>query len=455
LRLKIVLDMTTNTRPPLLSLDDALAQLLANIQPLGRTELISTFDADGRVLAEDVVSELQVPAFDNSSMDGYAVRASDVTEVGTVLQVTQRIAAGTDLTGSKPLEALSAARIFTGAPIPEGADAVLMQEDCEVVNELNSDSTLRSQGGVRINTVPAKAQWIRRAGEDVCKGATVLACGTRLSPAELGLAANVGRAQLSVAAKPRVALFSTGDELVMPGSVAPADMKAGSIYNSNRFFLKALLVRMGCEVTDLGIVPDNYEATVQALSSAALQHDLIVTSGGVSVGEEDHVKPAVQALGELSLWQISMKPGKPFAFGRVIVPPYAIGGMSQSDRGGNAPHKAYFVGLPGNPVSSFMTFALLVRPLVLKLQGLCAKALQPIQPIPMRADFDVPRSDKRREFLRVRRNNAGGLDLFPNQSSGVLTSVVWGDGVVDSPAGCIIKQGDNVAYLPFSELLAS
>jgi molybdopterin molybdotransferase len=418
--------MTSSIRPPLLSLDDALAQLLANIQPLDRTELISTFDADGRVLAEDVVSELQVPAFDNSSMDGYAVRASDVTEVGTVLQVTQRIAAGTDLTGSKPLEALSAARIFTGAPIPEGADAVLMQEDCEVVNEC--------EGGVRINAVPAKAQWIRRAGEDVCKGATVLACGTRLSPAELGLAASVGRAQLSVAAKPRVALFSTGDELVMPGSVAPADMRAGSIYNSNRFFLKALLVRMGCEVTDLGIVPDNYDATVKALSSAADAHDLIVTSGGVSVGEEDHVKPAVQALGELNLWQISMKPGKPFAFGKI--------------------EQAYLVGLPGNPVSSFMTYALLVRPLVLKLRGASDNALQPIQPILMRADFDVARSDKRREFLRVCRNKAGGLDLFPNQSSGVLTSVVWGDGVVDNPAGRTIQPGDVVSYVPFSELFA-
>jgi molybdopterin molybdotransferase len=417
--------MTTNARPPLLSLDDALAQLLASVQPLGRTELVTTFDADGRVLAEDVVSELQVPAFDNSAMDGYAVRCADIPEAGAVLQVTQRIAAGADLTGSKPLEALSAARIFTGAPIPQGADSVVMQEDCQIVNEC--------EGGIRINVVPAKAQWIRRAGEDVFKGATVLTSGTRLSPAELGMAASVGMAELKVAAKPRVALFSTGDELVMPGSVAPADMKAGSIYNSNRFFLKALLVRMGCEVTDLGIVPDNYGATVQALSSAASEHDLIVTSGGVSVGEEDHVKPAVQALGELNLWQISMKPGKPFAFGRI--------------------KGAYFVGLPGNPVSSFMTFALLVRPLILKLQGASSAALQTIKPIAMRADFDVPRSDKRREFLRVRRNDAGGLDLFPNQSSGVLTSTVWGDGVVDNPAGQIIKQGDAVSYLPFSELL--
>jgi molybdopterin molybdotransferase len=409
-------------RPPLLSLDDALAQLLANVSSLGRTESVSTFDADGRVLAEDVVSELQVPAFDNSSMDGYAVRASDIPEAGAVLQVTQRIPAGSDLSKAKPLEALSAARIFTGAPIPHGADAVVMQEDCEVVNEC--------EGGVRINTVPAKHQWIRRAGEDVRKGTTVLARGTRLSPAELGLAASVGMANLKVAAKPRVALFSTGDELVMPGVVAPADMPAGSIYNSNRFFLHSLLIRMGCEVTDFGIVPDNREATVKALSNAASQHDLIVTSGGVSVGEEDHIKPAVQELGELNLWQIAMKPGKPFAFGNVA--------------------KTHFVGLPGNPVSSFVTFLLLVRPLLLQLQGTASMALQPVS---LRADFDWTRADKRREFLRVRRNTSGGLDLFPNQSSGVLTSAVWGDGLVDNAANQTIKRGDMVSYLSFAEFL--
>jgi molybdopterin molybdotransferase len=258
--------------------------------------------------------------------------------------------------------------------------------------------------------------------------------GTRLSPAELGLAASVGRASLVVAVKPRVALFSTGDELVMPGEVAPSNMKAGSIYNSNRFFLRALLLRMGCEVTDLGIVPDNRAATLEALSSAALQHDLIVTSGGVSVGEEDHVKPAVQQLGELHLWQIGMKPGKPFAFGYV--------------------NKTYFVGLPGNPVSSFATFLLMVRPLLLRLQGLTSVALQPVS---LRADFDWPelgkKADKRREFLRVRRNANGGLELFPNQSSGVLTSAVWGDGLVDNPAGQTIKRGDVVPYISFAEFL--
>ena len=414
--------MNAATRPPLLSLDDALAQLLASVSPLGRTESVSTFDADGRVLAEDVVSELQVPAFDNSAMDGYAVRSSDIPEVGAVLQVTQRIPAGSDLSAAKPLEALSAARIFTGAPIPQGADAVVMQEDCVVVNEC--------EGGVRINIVPAKAQWIRRAGEDVRKGSTVLARGTRLSPAELGLAASVGMANLKVAIKPRVALFSTGDELVMPGSVAPADMRAGSIYNSNRFFLRALLIRMGCEVTDFGIVPDDRSATVEALSHAASQHDLIVTSGGVSVGEEDHIKPAVQQLGALNLWQIAIKPGKPFAFGYV--------------------NKTHFVGLPGNPVSSFVTFLLLVRPLLLLLQGADNVALQPV---PLRADFDWPRADKRREFLRVRRNENGGLDLFPNQSSGVLTSTVWSEGLVDNPAGQTIKRGDMVSFLLFAEFL--
>jgi molybdopterin molybdotransferase len=237
--------------------------------------------------------------------------------------------------------------------------------------------------------------------------------------------------QLTVARRPRVALFSTGDELVMPGDVAPEHMKPGAIYNSNRFFLKALLVRMGCEVTDLGIVPDQLPATVEALRTAAKHHDLILTSGGVSVGEEDHIKPAVQSLGQLDLWQIAIKPGKPFAYGHV--------------------NDAHFIGLPGNPVSSFVTFLLLVRPFLLKLQGV--SQLTP-QSIAVRSDFTWARADKRREFLRVRRNSSGGLELFPNQSSGVLTSAVWGDGLVDNPPGQTIAQGDTVRFIPFSELLA-
>ncbi len=419
--------MSTAPRAPLMSLDDALKALLSHISPLDRVESVPTWDADSRVLAQDLVSPLQVPAFDNSSMDGYAVRSADVPTSGVELQVTQRIPAGHF---GQPLLPGQAARIFTGAPLPPGADAIVMQEQTETVTE--ADTTR-----VRILTTVQAGQWVRYSGEDIRSGDTVLTHGQKLGPAHLGLAASLGMAQLRVKARPKVALFSTGDELVMPGDVAPADLRPGTIYNSNRFFLRALLQRMGCEVSDLGIVPDNREATEAALQSAAEQHDLIVTSGGVSVGEEDHVKPAVQALGALSLWQIAMKPGKPFAYGHVR-------------RAGQA-GQAHFVGLPGNPVSSFVTFLLLVKPLILALQGAAHSA--PLS-VALRADFDWPKADKRREFLRVRRNAQGGLDLFPNQSSGVLTSMVWADGVVDNPAGHTIARGDTVIFWPMSEWLS-
>ncbi len=408
-------------RPPLKPLDDALSDLLQHAVPLGEVERVSTFEADGRTLAEDIMSSLQVPPQDNSSMDGYAIRLSDVMQAGAVLEVAQRIPAGASGT---PLRAGTAARIFTGAPIPEGADAVVMQEDVETF-EADGKSM------ARINAVPKDGQWIRRSGEDVTRGTVVLHSGMRLGPASLGMAASVGMAELTVARKPRVALFSTGDELVMPGAVAPADMQPGAIYNSNRFFLRSLLLRLGCEVVDMGIVPDQREATLQALRDAAASSDLILTSGGVSVGEEDHIKPAVQTLGELHLWQIAMKPGKPFAYGKV--------------------GKTHFIGLPGNPVSSFVTFLVLVRPFLLRLQGAKAGALPAIK---LPAHFDWPRPDKRREFLRARINEAGGLDLFPNQSSGVLTSVAWGDGVVDVPAGETIARGDAVRFTSFAQLLS-
>lgn len=419
--------MTTAPRAPLMSLDEALKMLLAQISPLTGVESVATLDADGRILAQDLVSALQVPAFDNSSMDGYAVRSADVQEVGAELTVTQRIAAGHF---GQPVQPGQAARIFTGAPVPPGADAIVMQEQTELVSTDTPDR-------VRFLTPAAPGQWVRRSGEDVRMGDTVLKRGQKLGPAELGLAASLGLAHLQVMSRPKVALFSTGDELVMPGAVAPADMPPGAIYNSNRFFLRALLHRLGCEVSDLGIVPDRREATIAALKTAADHHDLIVTSGGVSVGEEDHVKPAVQALGALALWQIAMKPGKPFAYGHV--------------RRETAPGMAHFVGLPGNPVSSFMTFLLLVKPLILALQG--AEQRPPVC-MPLPAHFDLPKADKRREFLRVRRNAQGGLDLFPNQSSGVLTSVVWGDGVVDNHAGQTIAHGDSVSFWPFAEWLS-
>jgi molybdopterin molybdotransferase len=400
-------------------LNEVLAELLAYVQPLTCSpqgvETISTFDADGRVLAETVVSPLQVPAHDNSAMDGYALRAADVPEGGGVLPVSQRIAAGSP---AQPLVPGTAARIFTGAPVPVGADTVVMQEQCQALD-----------GAVGFAARPLVNQAIRRAGEDVARHAEVLLAGTRLHPAALGLAASVGRHQLKVVRRPRVALFSTGDELVMPGEVAPEQLPAGAIYNSNRFFLRALLLRLGCEVSDWGIVPDQLAATQTALAQAAQDHDLILTSGGVSVGEEDHVKPAVTALGQLHLWQMAIKPGKPFAYGQV--------------------GSTHFIGLPGNPVSSFVTFLLLVRPFLLRLQG--ANEVAP-KTSPLRANFAWPKADHRREFLRVWRNPQGGLDLFPNQSSGVLTSAVWGDGLVDNPPKRTISVGDEVAFMSFAEL---
>jgi molybdopterin molybdotransferase len=420
-------------RPPLMSLDDALARLMQAVRPFDAAQAlqVSTFDALGRVLAADVRSRVDVPPADNSAMDGYAMRCADVPAAGTTLPVSQRISAGVV---GEPLAPGTAARIFTGAQVPLGADAVVMQEQCVAVSDAAAG------GAVRIDTVPRLGLSIRRRGEDVRAGSIVLPAGARLTPQALGLAASAGAATLAVARRPRVALFSTGDELVMPGEVAPDQMKPGAIYNSNRYTLRAMIQALGCECTDLGIVPDRLDATREALRRAALNHDLIVTSGGVSVGEEDHVKPAVEAEGRLDLWQMSMKPGKPLAFGEVR-------------RSADSPDEdhAYFIGLPGNPVSSFVTFFLVVRPVLLHLQGVTDWQSRPLL---MRADFDWPRADKRREFLRVRRNATGGLDLFPSQGSGVLTSAVWGDGVVDNPPGQVIRAGDAVHYMSFSELLS-
>jgi molybdopterin molybdotransferase len=409
--------MNAPARAPLMSLDDALARLLDAVKPLAGAESVSTFDARGRVLAQGVLSTLDVPPQDNTSMDGYAMRCADVTAPGVRLPVSQRIPAG--VVGA-PLQSGTAVRIFTGAQIPAGADAVVMQEQCEADGD-----------AVRVNVVPEPGQWIRRRGEDVAVGAEVLAAGTRLAAASLGMAAAVGAGTLQVGRRPRVALFSTGDELAMPGEV----LKPGAIYNSNRFTLKGLVETFGGLCTDFGIVPDRLDATRETLRRAALDHDLIVTCGGMSVGEEDHLRPAVQAEGRVDLWSIAIKPGKPLAFGEVRRPDATT---------------AWFIGLPGNPVSAYVTFLLAVRPVLLRLQG--GTGLAP-RAMPMRADFDWPKPDRRREFMRVRRNAAGGLDLFANQSSGVLTSVVWGDGVIDNPAGQAIRAGDTVNYLAFAELL--
>ncbi|MFO1363940.1 MAG: gephyrin-like molybdotransferase Glp [Burkholderiales bacterium] len=401
----------------LLSVEEALERLLAGARAVGEVESVPTMAATGRVLAQAQTSALNVPPLDNTAMDGYAVRAADCASGAARLRVAQRIPAGAV---GKPLAPGTAARIFTGAPIPPGADAVVMQEQTEAAGD-----------DVIVKHAPKAGEWIRRAGEDIRAGSAILAAGVRLRAQEIGLAASVGIAALPVFRRVRVALFSTGNELVMPGEPLPA----GAIYNSNRFTLTGLLQMLGCEVADLGIVPDALESTRAALREAAGISDLIVTSGGVSVGEEDHVKPAVDAEGRLDLWRIAIKPGRPLAYGAVR-------------RAGGG--EAGFLGLPGNPVSSFVTFLLFVRPYVLRLQG---AAESPPRGYAVRADFDWPRPDPRREFLRARFNRDGGLDLFPNQSSGVLTSTVWGDGLVDNPAQRPIKRGDTVRFLPFAELL--
>ena len=391
---------------------------------MSKIERVPTQVALGRVLAEDVNSLVDVPPLDNTSMDGYAVRIADATTPGQMLKIVQRIPAGSV---GVQIEPGTAARIFTGAPVPQGADAVVMQEDCTVLEDQIDQ--------VQINITPSSGQWIRRKGEDLTAGKTALVAGIFLRPQELGVAASAGLTHLNVKRRLRVAAFFTGDELALPGE----PLKPGGIYNSNRDTLLACLKSLGCDATDLGIVPDRLDATRQALRQASKDHDLIITSGGVSVGEEDHIKPAVTAEGRLDLWQIAIKPGKPLAFGAVR--------KSEKLEDG----EAWFIGLPGNPVSSFVTFLLFVRPFILKLQGRDAIAPQSYL---MRADFDWLKADRRNEFLRVKINSQGGLDLFPNQSSGVLTSASWGDGLIDCPPSQAIKAGDLVKYIPFSALLS-
>lgn len=392
-----------------MQVSEAIAQLLAAVKLPELTETVSLLDADNRVLAVDVKSCMDVPGFDNSAMDGYALSAE--AEVGAVFTVTQRIAAGQV---GQPLQPGEAARIFTGAPVPPGTVAVVMQEHAS------------EEGGQLTLSQPARTgQHIRRRGEDIAAGQVVVAEGERLLPAQLSLIASIGEPLVTVYRKPSVGLLFTGDELTEPGQPLPP----GGIYNSNRYALSALLKRLGYEVTDLGQVPDRLDATQAVLREAAGHHDVLISSGGVSVGEEDHVKAALQTLGELHLWRLAMKPGKPLAFGRI-----------------GATH---FVGLPGNPVSSFVTLLMVVRPFLLALQG--QRHVTP-QPQTLPAAFNWPRPDKRREFLRVRINADGQLSLFDNQGSGMMTSLAWADGLVELPPETVVQQGDRVRYWPLSTL---
>jgi molybdopterin molybdotransferase len=401
----------------MLTAQEALDKLMRAAVPLNLHETINCFEAHGRVLAAAVRSTLDVPPMDNTQMDGYALCIADVSAFGAKLKVSQRVPAGHVPT---PHVHGTAARVFTGAMIPQGADAVVMQEQCVAEGD-----------AVIVNHQPLQGEWIRRRGCDIASGSTVLEAGIVLRPQDVALAASVGLAELSVAKRLKVAVFFTGDELAMPGE----PLKPGAIYNSNRYTLTAMLKRMGCEVHDLGIVPDSLAATREALRKAAALADVIITSGGVSVGEEDHVKPAVEAEGKLDMWQIAIKPGKPLAFGQV--------------RKIDAPQASYFFGLPGNPVSSFITFAMFVRPFLLKLLGV--KQVTP-QSIELKANFTWPKADKRREYLRVRLNEQGEPELFHNQNSAVLSSTVWATGLVDNPPMQTINMGDMVRYIPFSEL---
>ena len=394
---------------------DALSHLLSSARRIDRHEQVPLASALGRILAEDVTAGLAVPAYDNSAMDGYAVRASDCSDSSRALAVTQTIAAG------HPGEALvqgSVARIFTGAPIPAGADAVVMQEN-----------TRREGDKVYILQTPQHGENIRRTGHDIALGSRVLAQGRRLQPQDIGLLASLGLTTLTVWRPVTVALLNTGDEVVAQGQ----PLKPGQLYDSNSYTLAALLQQSGMRVIKLGIVADTLPATVEALRQAAQQADCVITTGGVSVGEADYVKQAVEQLGTLSLWKLAIKPGKPFSFGQL----------------GDVP----FFGLPGNPVAVFITFVTLVQPYLQKMQGASAEQ-QPV--FKVRAGFAIAEAGSRQEYLRVRlqQTEKGPVaHLYADQSSSVLTSLSWAEGLVVVPVNTVVRPDQWLDYLPFKGVL--
>ena len=405
-------------RHAMLSVDEARARLFERARPISgnETEQVPLAAALGRVLAADLRAPLDVPPFANSAMDGYAVRGADVGVAGAVLRVTQQIAAGRVGRALAPGEA---ARIFTGAPIPEGADTVVMQEDCE-----------RDGDRVRVNIAATAGAWVRPRGNSIAQGHVVLAAGAVLRAQDLGMAASVGCATLEVKPRPRVALLSSGDELVSPGeALAP-----GCIYDTNTTMLRALLVASGMEVRDTVTVPDRLDATRDALSAAARDNDLVLSSGGVSVGDADHMKTALEEIGELDMWRVAVKPGKPLTHGRIGA--------------------ADYLGVPGNPVSALVTFCLFVRPFLLRRLGVGRAAAPWLE---IRAGFDWPTPGRRREYLRARiETRSDGVPearLFERQGSDVLSSAVWADGLVEIREGTTIAAGERVRWASFNDLL--
>lgn len=405
------------------SLDQALATLQQHGNVLTETLSVPLSEATGRVLAETVHAGMDVPGFDNSAMDGYAVNTRDL-ETTRQLPVSQTIQAGH---AGEALAPHSAARIFTGAPVPTGADAVVIQENTELTgNE------------VRILQLPQAGENIRRRGHDIASGSAVLERGRRLRPQDIGLLASLGIAEVRVYRPLRVAIINTGDELVSPGQA----LGRGQIYDSNSFTLTALLGLLHMEVVPVGIVKDDYEDTCRALQNAAKQADCIISSGGVSVGEADYIKQALTDLGELSLWKLAIKPGKPFSFGHLATP-----------SGSPFPTTPFF-GLPGNPVAVFVTFLLLVKPFLLRMQGMQETSMLSQQ---IAAGFEQRELSSRQEYLRVRLQlNQQGLNeliAFDNQGSSVMNSLSWADGLAVIPINTPVKKGDLLEFLPFSSLL--
>ena len=402
----------------LMSADDALSFLIDSASVTAMTEAVSLDDSLGRILASDIHSTINVPGFDNSAMDGYTIALNDnqVAQENLSFDVVDRIAAGS--TGND-LKIGNAARIFTGAPIPNGANTVVMQEEC-TLSEDKSQITVKRAINLNEN--------IRPTGNDILKDNVILSSGRQIKPQDISLAASVGVGELVVFKKIKVVVFFTGDELVEPGN----PLTPGKIYNSNRYALVALLKQVGCDVINLGNIEDKLDATCEALEALESQCDLIMTTGGVSVGEEDHVKPAVEKLGELNLWKIRMKPGKPLAYGKVKQTP--------------------FIGLPGNPVSSFVTFCIFSLPFIKKMQG---NSNYESKILKVKTNFDCKRAKPRREYARVRIDHSTETplaNLFPKQGSDVMSSVVWADGIIEIPENTTFETGTILNYYSMSEL---
>jgi molybdopterin molybdotransferase len=410
---------------PLLPVEEIERLLAERIAPVSETQRVNLHEAAGRVLAADLVATVDLPPFDNSAVDGFAVRHADLAAAGeTSLAVIDRVAAGH--AAAQPVGAGQAVRIFTGAPMPAGADTVFMQEDVRVEN-----------GDVIVPPGLKLGANRRRAGEDVRSGTAALPAGRRLAPQHVALAAALGRIDLEVRRRIRVALFSTGDEIVEPGTERPQP----ALYDANRRLLAELAGRLGAEVTDLGILPDDPQALAQAISTAAAGHDVVLTSGGVSTGEADHVRTAVERVGRLVFWRVAIKPGRPVAMGVV---PARDGGSG-----------AAFVGLPGNPVAAFITFVRVVRPLLLRLSGALA---EPMLPLPVRAGFAYRKKLGRREYVRVTLARApdGTIEAkkYPQDGAGVITSLTQTDGLVELPEQTTaVEAGATVGFLPYAALI--